>query len=56
LSFVSTQEKKPKKGKATGGDRMEVEENYDEDDEDAPIRAPGRNKRKGKSSALVKSA
>ncbi|GAA5974558.1 hypothetical protein JCM5350_001189 [Sporobolomyces pararoseus] len=34
---------------------MEVDEHYDEDDEDAPIRAPGR-KRKGKSSALVKSA
>lgn len=34
---------------------MDVDEHYDDDDEDAPIRAPGR-KRKGKSNNLVKSA
>ncbi|GAA5955404.1 hypothetical protein JCM3765_006767 [Sporobolomyces pararoseus] len=49
-------EKKSKKGNNKSDSRaMDVDEHYDEDDEDAPIRAPGR-KRKGKSSALVKSA
>ncbi|GAA6062434.1 hypothetical protein JCM10212_003308 [Sporobolomyces blumeae] len=49
-----------RKGKASGKDEdkgarsMDVDEHYDEDDEDAPIRAPGR-KRKGKANNLVKS-
>ncbi|GAA6004613.1 hypothetical protein JCM11491_002168 [Sporobolomyces phaffii] len=51
---AAKKEKKPKKGKADAR-AMDVDEHYDEDDEDAPIRAPGR-KRKGRANNLVKSA
>ncbi|GAA5937370.1 uncharacterized protein JCM15063_002885 [Sporobolomyces koalae] len=47
---AAKKDKKPKKVKA------EVEDNEDEDDEDAPIRAPGRKRKGGRASNLVKSA
>ncbi|GAA5864342.1 hypothetical protein JCM1840_006751 [Sporobolomyces johnsonii] len=57
---VAKKEKKPKKSKAAGaaaepGRAMDVDEQYDEDDEDAPIRAPGR-KAKSRASKAIKSA
>ncbi|GAA5974426.1 hypothetical protein JCM21900_005935, partial [Sporobolomyces salmonicolor] len=52
-------EKKPKKSKAAAatepGRAMDLDEQYDEDDEDAPIRAPGR-KAKNRASKAIKSA
>ncbi|GAA5918530.1 hypothetical protein JCM1841_003285 [Sporobolomyces salmonicolor] len=56
---VSKKEKKPKKSKAAAatepGRAMDLDEQYDEDDEDAPIRAPGR-KAKNRASKAIKSA